>query len=127
MKMRGSARAFALDCYKQFESGWPTWHDTIRENDTVKGVKTLIEERFLKTSHPDAALKKLEALFQNQKDTEDYLTEFKNLKAEVGITNDYTCHILIRNARDDLVKKVIYHMKSDTLEDVDSGLQAVGQ
>src|SRR5437660_4607037 len=66
MKMRGSARAFALDCYKQFESGWPAWHDTTQGEVTVKGVKTLIEERFLKASHSDAALKKLEAFLQNQ-------------------------------------------------------------
>ena len=101
--MRGSARAFALDYYKQFEFGWPSWHDVTQEDDTIKGVKTLIEEWFLKSSHPDVALKKLEELFQNQKDTEEYLMEFKNLKAEAGITNDYTHHILIRNARADLV------------------------
>src|SRR5437660_629155 len=79
IKMRGSARAFTLDYYKQFEFRWPTWHDITQEEDTVKGVKTLIEERFLKSSQPDVALKKLKALYQNQKDTKEYLTEFKNL------------------------------------------------
>src|SRR5438309_11544633 len=123
MKMRGSARVFALDCYKQFEFGWPTWHDITQGENTVKGVKTLIEERFLKSSQPDVALKKLEVLYQNQKDTEEYLMEFKNLKAEARITDDYAQHILIRNTHADLIKKVIYHMKHDTLEDVYSGLQ----
>src|SRR5947209_6801480 len=127
MKMRGSARVFALDCYKQFEFGWPMWHDTTQGDDTIKRVKTLIEERFLKSSQPDVALKKLEVLYQNQKDTKEYLTEFKNLKVEVGITNDYAHHILIQNAHADLIKKVIYHVKHDTLDDIYAGLRVARQ
>ena len=55
------------------------------------------------------------------------MTEFKNLKAEAGITNDYAKCLLFRNARADLIQKVFKGYQIGTFAETAGALQKIGQ
>lgn len=53
--------------------------------------------------------------------------EFKNLKAEAQITDNYAKHLLFRNLRADLMQKVFDNFKINTFTSTAEALQSVGQ
>lgn len=83
MKMKEKALGFVQEIYGYLERhGWPNL-ESIIEGDAVKsGLRAQIEKHFKNLKHPKEALAKLEIYFQNNRDTEELLMEFKNLKAE---------------------------------------------
>ena len=102
-KMSGSA----IEMYEKIkQKGWRWWGSTQVIEGTVVGLKFMIEERFDRFKCPEEALAKLEEYCQEEEDTDEYLTNFQNLKSEAEITEDFARRILLRNAREDLVENL---------------------
>lgn len=74
------------------------------------GLKFLIEEWFDYFKCPEEVLTKLEVYCQEDKETKSYLTNFQNLKSEAGIIGDFAKRLLLRNARDGLVKESLMQL-----------------
>lgn len=90
-----------------FSLGCDIWLDsTDPEEKLIKGLCSKIEQCFTNLKHLEEALTKLEQFFQGNKKTEEYISEFKNLKHKANITDDYVKHLLVKNARGDLMSKL---------------------
>ena len=67
----------------------------------------MIEKRFTKGDRPEVILKKLHEFKQGQKDMEEFLLEFENLRALVKITKEHALEILQHNAKWSLTEKAV--------------------
>lgn len=71
----------------------------------------MIEKQFAYIKFSEEVLTKLEQYSQDSKDRNTYLTNFQNFKVEAKIIDDFFKRILLKNARDDLVKELLMQSK----------------
>lgn len=102
--MAGDAEGFTLQTLKQYnENGWLKWEDetigTEEDAITTIGLKNIVERCFMEGDCPEAFLKQLRELKQENKDMKDFLTEFKYLKALSNISDNHIKEILQQNIK----------------------------
>lgn len=85
-----------IDQYKI--SDWPKWADVTIETSedviTTSRLCILIKRKLTWGEHPKYMLKQLWELKQGQKDMEEFIIEFENLKVLSKISNDHAMEIL---------------------------------
>src|SRR5438445_9863156 len=87
----------------------------------------MIKDRFDRFKCSEEALAQLEEYHQNDKDTEDYLINFQNLRSEASITEDFAKRILLKNTREDLVKEALTSADKMSYKTLVRELQRLGK
>lgn len=110
--MLGKAEGYALSLLEQYETaGWPSWEDMTNECSeeaiTETGLKNLIDCCFTQGNQPEVMLWKLCDMKQRNKDIEDFITEFENMKLLAKISDDHAIEILQQNVCWDYMEKFV--------------------
>lgn len=97
--MIGEEEEFDLKLINKRETnGWLHWDDQTTSTDedtiTTMGLKNMMERWFTQGDCPELMLKKLWEWKQGNKNIEDFITEFDNLKLLAKISNDHAMEIL---------------------------------